>query len=85
MVAAHAKISGARQPDPTPNHPANFGAACDATCCQHEGIPAVVSGPGELRIAHGIDDFVLADELTPSAKALALAVLDWCGTTKVGF
>ena len=30
--------------------------------------------------AHGIDEFVRVDELTTSAKALALAVLDWCGT-----
>lgn len=80
MVAAHAAVQGARQPDPTPDHPSNFGAACDATFYQWEGIPAIVYGPGELRIAHGIDEHVLVDELTASAKALALAALDWCGT-----
>jgi len=84
MVAAHAEISGTRQPDPTPDYPSNFGAACDATFYQREGIPAVVYGPGELRIAHGMNEFVLVDELTLSAKALALAVLDWCGTTNGG-
>ncbi|MEY4226361.1 MAG: hypothetical protein RL190_1118, partial [Actinomycetota bacterium] len=80
MVAAHAAASGTRQPDPTPDHPSNFGAACDATFYQAEGIPAIVYGPGELRIAHGIDEHVLVDELTLAAQALALAVLDWCGT-----
>lgn len=80
MVAAHAEVTGARQPDPTPDHPSNFGAACDSTFYQWEGIPSIVYGPGELRIAHGIDEFVLVDELTTSAKALAVAVLDWCGT-----
>ena len=80
MVAAHAAASGIRQPDPSPDHPVNFGAACDATFYQAEGIPAIVYGPGELRIAHGIDEHVLVDELTLAAQALALAVLDWCGT-----
>ncbi|MFM8612234.1 MAG: M20 family metallopeptidase [Actinomycetota bacterium] len=80
MVAAHAAASGSRQPDPTPDHPSNFGAACDATFYQAEGIPAIVYGPGELRIAHGIDEHVRVGELTLSAQALALAVLDWCGT-----
>ena len=41
-------------------------------------------GPGELRIAHGIDEYVLVDELTLSAKALALAVIDWCGISEGG-
>jgi hypothetical protein len=31
-----------------------------------------------------MNEFVLVDELTLSAKALALAVLDWCGTTNGG-
>lgn len=84
MVAAHAEVSGARQPDPTPDHAANFGAACDATFYIREGIPAIVYGPGELRIAHGMDEFVLVDEVTLSAKALALAVIDWCGTVEGG-
>ena len=32
-----------------------------------------------LRIAHGIDEHVLVDEIPTSARALALAALDWCG------
>jgi acetylornithine deacetylase len=43
-------------------------------------VPAIVYGPGELRIAHGIDEHVLVDEIPVAARALALAVLDWCGT-----
>jgi acetylornithine deacetylase len=84
MVNAHAEVTGEWQPQPSPDHPANFGAACDATFYEREGIPAIVYGPGELRIAHGIDEFVFVDELTSSAKALALAVLDWCGTSDAG-
>ena len=80
MVAAAAEASGSRQPDPSPDHPSNFGAACDATFYEREGIPAIVYGPGELRIAHGIDEHVLVDEIGVGARALALAVLDWCGT-----
>jgi acetylornithine deacetylase len=84
MVAAHAEVTGVRQPNPSPDAPANFGAACDATFYEREGIPAIVYGPGELRIAHGIDEYVLVDELTLSAKALALAVIDWCGINEGG-
>lgn len=78
MVAAQAVASGVRQPDPSPLQPASFGAACDATFYQAAGIPAIVFGPGDLRIAHAVDEFVRVEELTLSAKALALAVMAWC-------
>ncbi len=80
MVAAHAAVTGVHQPDPTPDHPSNFGAACDSTFYQREGIPSIVYGPGELRIAHGMNEFVLVDEITVAAKALAVAALQWCET-----
>ena len=46
-----------------------------------EGIPAVVYGPGDLKIAHCRDEHVVLDEVATAAKALAATVVDWCGTT----
>ncbi len=79
MVAAHEAASGEPVPDPSPEHPVNFGAASDASFYEAAGIPAIVYGPGDLKIAHCRDEYVLVDEVVLGAKALAGAVIDWCG------
>lgn len=79
LVGARARATGSVQPEPDAAHPANFGAACDATFYERAGVPAVVFGPGELRIAHGIDEHVPVDDLALAAKVLGLAALEWCG------
>lgn len=48
------------------------------------GIPAVIYGPGDIRRAHAPDEYVTADELTAAARALALAVLRFCGAAGAG-
>ncbi len=78
MAQAHATVAGAPVPPPSPQTPANFGAACDATFYQLAGIPAIAYGPGDLKIAHCRDEHVLVPEITAAAKVLALAALDWC-------
>ena len=65
---------------PSPERPVNFGAASDGSFYEVEGIPAVVYGPGDLKLAHGRDEHVLLDDVATAAKALAAAVVDWCGT-----
>jgi acetylornithine deacetylase len=79
MVRAHESVSGEEVRDPSPAHPVNFGAASDASFYEDAGIPAIVYGPGDLKIAHCKDEYILIDELVSGAKALALAVLRWCG------
>jgi acetylornithine deacetylase len=77
----HEAASGVRQGTPTPAWPNCFGAASDGSFYEAEGIPAVVYGPGDLKIAHAKDESVDLDEVFVAAKALAAAAVEWCGVT----
>ena len=80
MARGHEAASGERVGPPSPERPVNFGAASDGSFYEVEGIPAVVYGPGDLKLAHGRDEHVLLEDVATAAKALAAAVVDWCGT-----
>ena len=79
MVRGHEAVTGRAVPQPDPAHPVNFGAASDGSFYEAAGIPAVVYGPGDLKIAHCRDEYVVLDEVVLAAKALGAAVLEWCG------
>ncbi|MFN8186070.1 MAG: M20/M25/M40 family metallo-hydrolase [Gaiellales bacterium] len=79
MARAHEAVSGEPVGDPSPQHPVNFGAASDGSFYEAAGIPALVYGPGDLKIAHCRDEHVVIDEVILAAQALAGAVLGWCG------
>ena len=55
-------VTGRACPSPIP-HPVNFGAASDGSFYEAAGIPAVVYGPGDLKIAHCRDEYVVLDEV----------------------
>jgi acetylornithine deacetylase len=63
---------------PSPQNPVNFAAASDASFYEAAGIPAIVYGPGDLKIAHCRDEYVLVDEMIAAAKALTATALEWC-------
>jgi acetylornithine deacetylase len=79
MARAHEAAAGEIVAAPGPEAPVNFGAASDGSFYEAEGIPALVYGPGDLKIAHCKDEYVVLDEVTTAARALAAAALDWCG------
>lgn len=79
LVQAHEAATGRPVPPPSPAHPVAFGAASDASFLEDEGIPSVVYGPGDLRVAHCRDESIDLDEVVLAAKSLALCVLEWCG------
>ena len=56
-----------------------FPAVCDAAWLNKLNIPSVVYGPGNLMLAHGIDEYVETNDLVLSSKAIASTILDWCG------
>ena len=56
-----------------------FGGVCDVTWYDRAGIPSVIYGPGDLRLAHASNEWVDVDEVVTSCKAFALLALDWCG------
>ena len=79
MVRAHETVSGSTIPPPSPQHPVAFGAASDASFYELAGLPSVVFGPGDVRLAHCKDESVLIAEVAAAAKSLAAAVMGWCG------
>jgi acetylornithine deacetylase len=56
-----------------------FAAVDDATWLNAAGIPAITYGPGDLRAAHAVDEWVDIDEVVTAARTYALLALDWCG------
>lgn len=44
------------------------------------GIPVLVIGPGETRVAHYPDEFIEIKEMISAAKVFARVLIDWCGT-----
>jgi acetylornithine deacetylase len=56
-----------------------FAAVEDAAFLNAGGIPAISYGPGDIRVAHADDEYVLIDELLTATKTYALLAMDWCG------
>jgi len=44
------------------------------------GIPALVIGPGETRVAHYPDEYIEVGKMIEATKLFACTMLDWCGT-----
>lgn len=56
-----------------------FAAVEDTAFLNIGGIPAISYGPGDIRVAHADDEYVLIDELVTTTKTYAMLALDWCG------
>jgi acetylornithine deacetylase len=46
------------------------------------GIPTVLFGPGDVRVAHRVDEHVPIDQLRAAAEALVLTALRFCGVVE---
>jgi acetylornithine deacetylase/succinyl-diaminopimelate desuccinylase-like protein len=79
MKQAHERVTGTAIPPPSPENPVAFGAASDASFYEAAGIPSVVFGPGDVRLAHCKDESVQIDEVIAAASSLAVAAVEWCG------
>ena len=79
MARAWEALTGEALPEPSPRNPVNFGAAMEGTWLSRAGIPSIVFGPGDLRVAHSRDESVAVEEVFVAAKAIAACALDWCG------
>jgi len=58
---------------------AGFHAAADLAWYSEQGIPGLLFGPGSLSVCHAPNEFVPLDELADCCKAIALAMVAWCG------
>lgn len=63
-------------PGGTPLTVDHFPSPCDARLFEAFGIPSVVFGPGDLRRAHGADEYVTEDELAQYAWTLSATLLE---------
>lgn len=43
------------------------------------GMPCVMYGAGDIRLAHGPDEYIVVDELLTAVKVVAGLLADWCG------
>ena len=44
-------------------------------------IPAVLFGPGDVRRAHSINEYVEIDDVLMCVKTIANLIVNWCGET----
>ena len=77
LVSSRTAVLGA-MPHGLPDT-AGFNACCDTAFIQQKGIPSVIFGPGDLRCAHSIDEFVHLTEVVDAARILARGAASWCG------
>jgi acetylornithine deacetylase len=45
------------------------------------GIPTLIIGPGETKVAHYPDEFIEVSEMIHAAKVFAHVMIDWCGAS----
>jgi acetylornithine deacetylase len=43
------------------------------------GVPGVLFGPGDIRLAHFTDEHVALSEVETAARALAMTICEYCG------
>lgn len=56
-----------------------WSAVHDGTFLNQAGIPAISYGPGDVRRAHAVDEYVEIAELVRACKTYALLAIEWCG------
>jgi acetylornithine deacetylase len=46
---------------------------------EHGGVPAILYGPGDVALAHTVEERVELEEVFACARTLALLMMRWCG------
>ena len=79
IAQAHAEAASgsAKYAGPAKLH--GFCAVCDAAFLSAAGIPTVIYGPGDILVAHAVNEYVEIEQLMITTKSYALAAMDWCG------
>jgi len=55
-----------------------IGGACDSRMLGNTGkIPVIVYGPGEIKAAHALDEYIGIDDYLQSIKVLAVTIYRW--------
>jgi acetylornithine deacetylase/succinyl-diaminopimelate desuccinylase family protein len=56
-----------------------WSAVHDGTFLNQAGIPAIACGPGDIRLAHAVDEHVPMNDLIEACKTYAVLAAGWCG------
>lgn len=56
-----------------------FPAVDDATYLERGGIPSISYGPGDVMMAHAVDEYVSCRDVIDACKVLAATAMEWCG------
>jgi acetylornithine deacetylase len=72
--AAHERVHGR----PVHTRPVPYGSDL-RLFTNHAAMPAVLYGPGDAAVAHGVDEYVPIDEVVAAAKVAATLLVRWCG------
>jgi acetylornithine deacetylase len=56
-----------------------FPAVDDATYLERGGIPSISFGPGNVMMAHAVDEYVECEEVIKACKVYAATAIAWCG------
>jgi acetylornithine deacetylase len=51
----------------------------DAALLNAAGIPAICFGPGDIRLAHAAEEYVLIDEIERATEIMSRLATHWCG------
>lgn len=77
LVAAALKVVSRIRGGPA--RPRGFTLNCDMTIFREHGVPTIILGPGDPKIAHQPDEFVPVDELVAAARAYVGLMLETLG------
>lgn len=61
--------------------PVIFPATSDAQVFRPRGIPTLFYGPGDLAMAHALDERISADDVVEATKVFAVAALEYLGVS----
>lgn len=70
------KVLGERRPVK------GFQATTEMSHLVEAGIPSIILGAGDIKVAHTVDEYVLVDELVNCAKIYALILLKYLGQSQ---
>ncbi|WP_368498600.1 M20 family metallopeptidase [Herbiconiux sp. A18JL235] len=79
VMASRADLASVDAAVPPLGAPVTAAAQSDANFYEAFGIPALVCGPGDVRVAHAADERVALGNIALAARMIARAAVDWCG------
>jgi acetylornithine deacetylase len=71
---AHAEVQG----QPPLIHGVPYGSDL-RFFTNNANVPGVLYGPGDVRLAHSVNEYVPINEVMTVAKVIALTIANWCG------